>query len=248
MKIFNIIFILILAVNLAACSTTKYTTVRKSADFDSILSKSITVAIVPAKAEIYSLGAGGGKTKMYEYEDLVENLIPEILAENLRNKGFRTISLNPKDIHVNKLSQSIVLLTENYHQNIDPLYKPQLRTEEESYNVNVFLDSKLPNINDRVNADYLVFFDYHASHRNKGAIVKDVIIASLFNTNGEPDPVTLKIAIIDLKNSQLIWSNWVNVTPEGTPWGLGSFNSSLEVERKRLDHFIKIILSSIPNA
>lgn len=247
MTIYNKFLILIVSFILISCSTIKTTTIRKSSDCDEKLIKTAKIAVLPVKAEIHTLEAFGKKVQMFEYEEIVESFSAEILAANLSDKGFIPILITPKELHDKKISQSVVLLTENYNNIVNDLYYRLLWEIETAHNINILLDRQLLNFNEKIDSDFVIFMDYHAVHSSFGKNMLNFTAAVLTKTNVEPDTVIIRIGVVDLKTGKLIWSNMQNVNAAGTPWGLGKFNSSVETERKRLDYFIKIILSSFPS-
>ena len=156
MKNLNKLWLLLLvAITLSACSKT--TTIRHHEKFQNHLSKSKQLTILPAAVHVVTVDAMGKKTRNYEYESQVEDIIIDVLKPELAAKGYKTTFLNRREIHNNKLSRNVLNFREEYNSQIAKLYSPFIWDIEKAHNVDVLLGRKLSEIT-KLNGSELVIF------------------------------------------------------------------------------------------
>lgn len=240
--------LLLVAIVLSACSKT--TAIRYHKDFQTHISKSQSLIILPATIEAVTVDVGEKKTRNHNYESLVEDVIIDQLREKLSKKGYRTRFLSKREIHNNKLSRNVLSFKEDYNNKITDLYKTILWEEEKANNVNLFLERPAKEIAKISDSNLAIFIEYHLKTRSSGACAKDMTLAILSSalgasSNREPaEFLSVRIAIINLDNGQFIWSNFASA-------GFGTFSgvfnkSSQALEISRLSEIFDTLLKDFP--
>jgi len=239
--------LLLVAITLSACSKT--TTIRHHEMFKDHLSQSKQLTILPAAVHVVTVDAAEKKTRNYEYESQVEDIIIDILKPELAAKGYKTTFLNRREIHNNKLSRNVLNFREEYNSQIEKLYSPFAWNLEKAHNVDVLLTRKLSEVTKLNGSELVIFVEYDLKARSSGACTKDFALA-LFSSalgassNQEPaELVSVIFAIIDPNDGRFIWSNFSR-TPYGTFSGM--FTKNDKYEAKRLKEVFAELLKELP--
>ena len=80
-------FFLLVIFALSGCA--KMTYQRRSANYQSIVHTVSHVVVMPANIEVNTLDIKGKKTRMYNYEYHLEDVINRIVVSHLEKKGFK---------------------------------------------------------------------------------------------------------------------------------------------------------------
>lgn len=249
-KIQKLLPLLLMATLLSACAKT--TSVRRHKDFHDQFSKVKTMTILPTAVEVVTVDAGGKITRNYEYEQLVEDVILDVLMPKLGQMGYNTKFLSRSEIHNNKLSRNVLAFREDYNAKIPGLYKTLLWEEEKAYNVELFLKKPAKAVTALAGSDLMIFVEYYLRAKTSGACTKDIalsVLSSAFvGSSRQQDPnelLSLRIAIIDPNTGQFVWSNFVT---EGFGAFFGAFNKNAQkVETNRLKNIFDSLLKDFPD-
>jgi hypothetical protein len=249
-KINKLLPLLLMATMLSAC--TKTTSVRHHKDFQNQLTKAKTLAILPASVEVVTVDASGKTTRNYDYEQLVEDVILDVLMPKLGKMGYNTKFLSRGEIHKNKLSRDVLNFREDYNGKIAQLYKTVLLEEEKAHNVDLFLEKPAKEVAKLSESDLVVFVEYYLRAKTSGACTKDIALSvlssALIGSSRQQDPnelLSLRIAIINPYTGQFVWSNF---TTEGFGSFFGAFNKNAQkVETDRLKDVFDTLLKKLPD-
>ena len=239
---------------LSAC--TKTTSVRYHKDFQNQLSQAKQLALLPTTVNVVAVDSFGKTTRNYNYESQVEDVIIDILKPILVDKGYKTVFLNRKEIHNNKLSGSVLAFRESYNTKIQTLYAVPLWTEEKAHNVDLFLDRKAGDIAKLTESELVIFVEYALRAKTSGActsqFAKTMLSAALLRaaaSNPEEDAaevLSLRFAIVDPNNGQFVWSNSTKTLYSVFSDMFSGKKANKTIESNRLKGLFKDLLENLP--
>lgn len=249
----NILSLILVVISISACGA-KTTLIRHSASYEEALSHSRQTAIITPSVEAKTLDAAGKMTRNYDYEDVMEDIIADVLYNKLRSKGYNVKIITRRDVHNKKLSSAISRFRDSYQGDIGKLYNPLLMEEKKAFEIEAFVEDTPKKFNEHLDADLVAIVDYFFRNKTSGANKKDVAVAVLgamagVRTTGSPEDeaaelARIRLALLDAKSGQIVWSNYRQDTYGSFSWG----RSSLEdFERKRLDKVLTELLAPLPN-
>lgn len=239
---------------LSACAKT--TSVRYHKDFQNQLSQSKQLALLPATVNVVTVDSFGKTSRNYNYESQVEDVIIDVLKPILIDKGYKTVFLNRKEIHDNKLSGSVLAFREDYNTKIQTLYTVPLWVEAKAYNVDLFLDRKADAVSKLTESELIIFVEYALRAKTSGActsqFTKSMLSAALLGaaaSNPEDDAaevLSLRLAIIDPNNGRFLWSNSTKTLYSVFSSMFSGKKSNQTIESDRLKGLFKELLEDLP--
>ncbi len=254
-NISKLILLLLTITMLSACAKT--TSVRHHKDFQNHLSQAKQLALLPAIVNVVTVDSFGKTSRNYNYESQVEDVIIDVLRPILVNKGYKTVFLNRREIHNNKLSKSLLAFREEYDKKIKTLYATPLWVEEKAYSVELFLDRKVNDVSKLTESELIIFVEYALRAKTSGActsqFTKSMLSAALLGTstsNPEDDAaevLSLRLAVVDANNGRFIWSNSTKTFYSMFSGMFSGKKSNQTVESDRLKELFKLLLEGLPN-
>lgn len=244
----NIKFIALFAALLLTSSCTRYTYLRKTADLENELSKNNKVVLIPSEATINTVDVAGKKTKMYDFEEAVEEVIVDIVIPKLQAKGYSIQVLTKKDIREDKISKDIMILRENYEDILKELYTPELWAEEKAFNINSYINKK-GDYKELMNSNLILFVDYASQNKTSGAMMKDFLINLVISSKEREiaEKSIIAIAMIDSKDGKVLWSNRVLGDVNLIKATFHSRSDSLTTEKKKISLLLDEALKDLPS-
>jgi hypothetical protein len=251
-------FVFLLLISISAC--TKTTFVRSAPDYSQSLSKAKIVLLLPPNIEVNQVDALNKKTRVYGYEDRLEEIIVDTLITKMHDKGYNVKSLSRVEIGTNKLSQHVVDTKDNSDEILKILYAGGAWKEDAAYSI----DHKIPSAVDlgtKVSADLLVVMNFYAESKTSGAMTKDLSMNVLqgalsmmatgnahVTTKTDPSEFAMiRLAILDAVTGRVLWAHSVSASNDMIGTTLDSFSNSDKVDKKKLSVLINSVLVDLPN-
>jgi hypothetical protein len=190
---------------LAAC--VKHTMVRQAPAFNMADLKRNEIVILPAEAEIYKLGSFNAKERMYDYEEYLQSIISNNLAEILRTNGYKPMLLHKHDIHQQKSSASLLKLRERYAEIMRELYSEHQMPEEKALNIRHNIGGNIMQL--PTMPKYIMLCNYHGYSKTNGARTVDFMVDAFLGTplSASAEEEEMMIAIINQQTGDILWAN-----------------------------------------
>jgi hypothetical protein len=252
------ICVILLLVTISAC--TKTTCVRSAPNYSASLAKAKLGLFLPPNTEVNQIDAFNKKTRAYNYEDQLEDIIVDVFINKMQDKGYNVKYLSRAEIAAKKLSKCIVESKDQFNDVLTKLYLGGAWPESKAYSI----DYKIPTVIDigQSNvADLIVLMNFYAESKTSAAITKDVaadvfigVISVLatgrhISKSSEPTEFSrIRLAIIDSSNGQVLWTHSVGVSSEMIGTMIDSFSKGETVDRKKLSGLIDSALEDLPCA
>lgn len=248
----RICIIVLLAIATSACSKTTF--VRSAPDYSKSLTKNKKVLFLPPKVEVNQIDAFGKKTRVYDYEDHLEEKIEDILVNKMQEKGYNVRFLSRAEIGNNKLSHFVVDTKDNLDDTLTVLYKDGAWKEDKAHAI----DQKIPSsieLGKKAGADLLILMNFDSFSKTSGAVTKDFAMAifasALTGRSAEVNAAALsqvKIAIINVMDGKVLWTNSVFLAQSSFDTSLSNFSDRDKVDKENLGKLFATALLSLPDA
>jgi hypothetical protein len=223
LKNFLIIFVLITT---SACTTTTF--VRTAPNYRDFLTKDKVILLLPPTIEVNQVDISGKKTRMYNYEDQLENHAVDVFIDTIQPM-YNVKLLSKADIANYKLSHIFADTKDAFDDSLDILYKDGAWKEEKAHSI----DQKIPaaiNFHKKIKADVVIIMNIYAQTKTSGALLKDLAI-NMFAKNHLSEFTMVRLGIIDLETGRLLWAHSVS---ESQDW-LGTTIESLSNNTQFVD-------------
>lgn len=236
-------FFLLVIFALSGCA--KMTYQRRSANYQSIVHNVSHVVVMPANIEVNTLDIKGKKTRMYNYEYHLEDVINRIVVSHLEKKGFKVSVLSKRDIVKQGLSCSMIRLREKYNEIIKDLYDVQHWPEEKAFSINknVGKIKGFVELGDKL----LVMIDYAMITKTNSARMLD-FAASLFissNATKNADNSLLILGMLQAKSGSFVWSNMSKIAKDLYGSMLEGISKQSKIEEDDFNYLMLEVLKSI---
>jgi len=202
------LLLVLLAVVSSACVSR--TTVRHSSDYQSVIARSNhEVLVMPPVAEVNMVGLGNKKTRMYDYEYHLEDIIIQEVIPALQEQGLRAKVMRRRDLHDQGLTADFTRLRDRYNEVRDQLYKETFWDEKQAFDISENTGPFATPIGAKNQGDLIVMLDYARDVKTSGARTADFMMDLVLRTNAsqDADKSILIIGIIDAKTGKLLWTN-----------------------------------------
>ncbi|WP_341755500.1 hypothetical protein [Candidatus Tisiphia endosymbiont of Ptychoptera albimana] len=247
----RIFFIILLFFSTSAC--TKTTFVRSAPDYSQSLTKSKIVLLLPPTVEVNQIDAFNKKTRVYSYEDRLEENIVDTFITKMQDKGYNIKLFSRTEIGTNKLSKYVVDIKDNFDETLNILYASGAWKEDAAYSI----DEKIPSAVDlggKAGADLLVVMNFYAESKTSGAITKDFCTEILKGcitgrVNLDPSEFSrVRLAILDVPIGRVLWTHSVGLSSDMIDTTIASFSDSDKVDKKNLSKLFNSALADLPDA
>ncbi|WP_341747948.1 hypothetical protein [Candidatus Tisiphia endosymbiont of Dascillus cervinus] len=247
----RIFFIILLFFSTSAC--TKTTFVRSAPDYSQSLTKSKIVLLLPPIVEVNQIDAFNKKTRVYSYEDRLEENIVDTFITKMQDKGYNIKLFSRTEIGTNKLSKYVVDIKDNFDETLNILYASGAWKEDAAYSI----DEKIPSVVDlggKAGADLLVVMNFYAESKTSGAVTKDFCTEILKGcitgrVNLDPSEFSrVRLAILDVPTGRVLWTHSVGLSSDMIDTTIASFFDSDKVDKKNLSKLFNSALADLPDA
>ena len=199
-------YLLLAYVAIMASACASNTTIRHSSDYQSAIARSNhQVLIMPPVAEVNMVDISSKKSRMYDYEYHLEDIIIREVIPALQEQGLRAKLVRRRDLHDQDLRADAARLRSRYDEVREELYKEVSWDKEKAFDVNENTGPFATAIGEKNQGDLIVMIDYARDVKTSGARTFEVLKHGLLVA--EADRSVIIIAIIDAKNGKLLWSN-----------------------------------------
>ena len=155
-----------------------------------MLSKGKVALLLPPKIEVNQIDAWKKKTRVYSYEDRLEEIIIDILMTKMQDKGYNVKLLSRAEIGTNKLSKHVVDTKDDLDDILKILYTGGAWKEDAAYSI----DHKIPSAVDlgkKVGADLLIVVNFYAESKTTGAMTMSVFAGALSGHTNDPSEFSM---------------------------------------------------------
>lgn len=230
--------LLLVVISTSACAKTTF--VRSAPDYQETLKRSKLVLVVPPEISVHTIDASGKKTKMYNYEDKLEDLVTDTIISKLSEKGFDVKLLSRKEIHNNKLSNDIINLKDNFVNLTTELYASGPWKEDQAFSVEKSINGTAA-IHKKLNADLVVMSNFSLDSKTSGALAVDFTKRLLFGAlgtssdNGIAESALMKLAFIEASTGKLLWMHSVFKNESALSTTIDNMSDANKVDKEKLD-------------
>lgn len=248
----RIFFIILLFFSTSAC--TKTTFVRSAPDYSQSLTKSKVALLLPPKVEVNQIDAFNKKTRVYSYEDRLEENIVDTFITKMQDKGYNIKLFSRTEIGNNKLSKYIVDIKDNFDETLNILYASGAWKEDAAYSI----DEKIPSAIDlggKAGADLLIVINFYAESKTSGAVTRDFCTESLkgcitgrVNLSDPSEVSRVRLAILDVPTGRVLWTHSVGLSNDMIGTTIASFSDNDKVDKKNLSKLFNSALAALPDA
>ncbi len=247
----RIFFIILLFFSTSAC--TKRTFVRSAPDYSQSLTKSKIALLLPPIVEVNQIDAFNKKTRVYSYEDRLEENIVDTFITKMQDKGYNIKLFSRTEIGTNKLSKYVVDIKDNFDETLNILYASGAWKEDAAYSI----DEKIPSAVDlggKAGADLLVVMNFYAESKTSGAITKDFCTEILKGCitgriNLDPSEFSrVRLAILDVPTGRVLCTHSVGLSSDMIDTTIASFSDNDKVDKKNLSVLFNSALADLPDA
>jgi len=237
--------LLVTAIILSSCGSVS--SVRHSVDYDKTLTKSKKMLILPTSVDVSTADALGKKTRQYNYEIYLSDIMVDRLQLAMDAKGFRTNILRKKDIIDKGIYKDISKLRTKYNEAREELYKILLWDTEKAFAVSRNIDTSAIIVGEKTESDVLLFADYVRNIKTNGARTISLVTDILFGTKNsdDVDSAVMFIGLVDAKDGKLLWLNFFKITDSIIGSMFENSGSDKKIDNNHLDKIIKGVLSEI---
>lgn len=226
------------------------TTVRKHPECDKMLQKCNYLTAFPPKAEVNTVEFGGKKTRMYDYEYSIEDIIIAELPSALEDKGYKVMPINRKSAKNKKVLEQYEYIRESLDEEVASLYRPAVMIEEEkAFNIDKRVEKKLASkLGKATNSCLLLFVDYGNNVQTNGAramgFVLDVLTRS--SNASSVDNAHMLLTFVEARTGRILWTN---TTGHARDLFADMFKSSnaQELDTKRVRQLLRQALEDFPD-
>lgn len=247
----RIFFIILLFFSTSAC--TKTTFVRSAPDYSQSLTKSKIALLLPPIVEVNQIDAFNKKTRVYSYEDRLEENIVDTFITKMQDKGYNIKLFSRTEIGTNKLSKYVVDIKDNFDETLNILYASGAWKEDAAYSI----DEKIPSAVDlggKAGADLLVVMNFYAESKTSSAVTKDFCTEILKGCitgriNLDPSEFSrVRLAILDVPTGRVLWTHSVGLSSDMIDTTIASFSDNDKVDKKNLSVLFNSALADLPDA
>ena len=252
-------FIILLLVATCAC-TNNTTFVRSAPNYSGSLVKARVALLLPPDIEVNQIDALNKKTRVYNYEDRLEEIMVDTFITTMHDKGYNIKLLSRPEIGINKLSHYAVDTKDEFKDIAKILYAGGAWSEDKAYSI----DYKIPaavELGKKMGGDLLIVMNFYSENKTSAAITKDlttdILKGALFavatgrttTTNTEPAEFSIvRLAILDASNGQILWAHSVSISNDIISTTTDSFSDANKVDKKKLSTLINSALIDLPSA
>ena len=238
---------------ITGCTTTATTSVRHSANYESILSRQREVAILPAKVAVSTYDVGGTKNRMDDYEVHLENTIIEVVKLQLEKQGFKVKKLSRRQIHEQKVDKEFSRIRNSYDEAAADLYaKGTFIDLKEAGKVDKNIGQVALEFSAKTGDETIIMVDYVGSIKTNGARTRDFLISMVAAGFRVGSPASMiaesshvVIGIIDAKTGQVIWMNRQGNLEDIYTSMVTNLNSQDEIDKRRLNKIIEPLFKAL---
>lgn len=243
----NCVKFLVLSLAMMVSGCASMTSVRHSESYDTTLQRQKEMVILPANVEVSTFDVSSKQTRMYDYEMHLEDVIKTALTTELGTHGFRTKSLNRRQIHEQHLEESVGRVRSAYNAARDELYAdgPMMDKKKASSIINNIGPAAIE-LGEKTNSDVILLVDYVGSIKTNGSRTRDFVVSLLINNSAllhDADNARIVVGIIDAKTGQLLWTNWSTHSEDLYSYMLSNASSHEKLENKKLQIIIKQLVA-----
>ncbi|MCC8416788.1 MAG: hypothetical protein LF885_05665 [Rickettsia endosymbiont of Culicoides impunctatus] len=248
----RIFFIILLLISTSAC--TKTTFIRSAPDYSQSLVKSKIALLLPSKVEINQVDAFNKKTRVYEYEDRLEENIIDVFITKMQDKGYNIKLFSRTEIGTNKLSKDVVDVKDNFDEILGILYAGGAWKEDVAYSI----DQKIPSaieLGKRTGADLLVVMNFYGESKTSGAVTKDFcteilkgVLTGRIDSSDPSEFSIVRLAILDSLTGRVLWTHSVSLSKDMIDTTIENFSDNNKVDRKNLSILFNSALADLPDA
>ncbi len=247
----RIFFIILLFFSTSAC--TKTTFVRSAPDYSQSLTKSRIVLLLPPIVEVNQIDAFNKKTRVYSYEDRLEENIVDTFITKMQDKGYNIKLFSRTEIGTNKLSKYVVDIKDNFDETLNILYASGAWKEDAAYSIDEKISSAV-DLGEKAGADLLVVMNFYAESKTSGAVTKDFCTEILKGcitgrVNLDPSEFSrVRLAILDVPTGRVLWTHSVGLSSDMIDTTIASFSDNDKVDKKNLSILFNSALADLPDA
>ncbi|MFU7500667.1 MULTISPECIES: hypothetical protein [unclassified Candidatus Tisiphia] len=247
----RIFFIILLFFSTSAC--TKTTFVRSAPDYSQSLTKSKIVLLLPPIVEVNQIDAFNKKTRVYSYEDRLEENIVDTFITKMQDKGYNIKLFSRTEIGTNKLSKYVVDIKDNFDETLNILYASGAWKEDAAYSIDEKISSAV-DLGEKAGADLLVVMNFYAESKTSGAVTKDFCTEILKGcitgrVNLDPSEFSrVRLAILDVPTGRVLWTHSVGLSSDMIDTTIASFSDNDKVDKKNLSILFNSALADLPDA
>lgn len=247
----RIFFIILLFFSTSAC--TKTTFVRSAPDYSQSLIKSKIVLLLPPIVEVNQIDAFNKKTRVYSYEDRLEENIVDTFITKMQDKGYNIKLFSRTEIGTNKLSKYVVDIKDNFDETLNILYASGAWKEDAAYSIDEKISSAV-DLGEKAGADLLVVMNFYAKSKTSGAVTKDFCTEILKGcitgrVNLDPSEFSrVRLAILDVPTGRVLWTHSVGLSSDMIDTTIASFSDNDKVDKKNLSILFNSALADLPDA
>ncbi|WP_342278218.1 hypothetical protein [Candidatus Tisiphia endosymbiont of Myopa tessellatipennis] len=247
----RIFFIILLFFSTSAC--TKTTFVRSAPDYSQSLTKSKIVLLLPPIVEVNQIDAFNKKTRVYSYEDRLEENIVDTFITKMQDKGYNIKLFSRTEIGTNKLSKYVVDIKDNFDETLNILYASGAWKEDAAYSIDEKISSAV-DLGEKAGADLLVVMNFYAESKTSSAVTKDFCTEILKGcitgrVNLDPSEFSrVRLAILDVPTGRVLWTHSVGLSSDMIDTTIASFSDNDKVDKKNLSILFNSALADLPDA
>lgn len=234
---------------LFCCACAKHTTVRSNSGFDRHDLMQNEICIMPAETKVNVVSFGGSNERMHDYEDHLEQIIDEVLADTLQSLGYKARITSKRDLHLNKVSSLFLKLKEEYRHEMDLLYtKDVLMPEEKAFSIGNKIGIHASEFGSIGRPKYIMFSDYYAAHQSNGSRVAGVLCDVMFGTriSSNADVAKLFVGIVNNDTGDIAWANTYSFSNSALSSMFSSKSgNNKEIDRQHLSPIVKEVLKPL---
>lgn len=251
MRLHNFVVLLSFII-LVGC--TPLTAVRHSDNYSNVLQQKKNILILPQEVEVNTVSASGSKTRMYDYEYYLIDVLNEVTPSVLTDKEYKSTTLKKSIIKEKGLSDDLISLRKSYKPVLDDLYKSLLMSQKDAFVIKKNIGQSAVKIAEKTGSDLLIITDYQGNVKTNGARAKDfaldVTMAAFgisTQNSANADAAAMTIGLIDGKTGDIIWTHVSSLSKDLYSSAFSSMTSSQkEEDRARVANLLKSGLAPLP--
>ncbi|MEQ9116010.1 MAG: hypothetical protein RLN62_04360 [Rickettsiales bacterium] len=255
-RIFQHSFLLILLLFTVSCA--HLTTERRHPDCEVALSKANCIGVLPAKAEVKTVGLGGSGERKYDYEYRVEEIVADEANKILQEKGYRTKLVRKRDLRKKKAFADFDRSKDRLDEATGDFYTSgELMQKEEAYNIHRNTGRYSRSVGKTTQSDVLLYINYVNNVKKNSARAAGFLLDALQamgnrgnhsisrSNNDDADTVVIMLTLVDAKTGNVLWSNFSrDVRDIFADFFSGKDDAA---DRKRVRQVIQFTLEPLPD-
>ncbi|WP_341761671.1 hypothetical protein [Candidatus Tisiphia endosymbiont of Thecophora atra] len=209
--------------------------------------------LLPPIVEVNQIDAFNKKTRVYSYEDRLEENIVDTFITKMQDKGYNIKLFSRTEIGTNKLSKYVVDIKDNFDETLNILYASGAWKEDAAYSIDEKISSAV-DLGEKAGADLLVVMNFYAESKTSGAVTKDFCTEILKGcitgrVNLDPSEFSrVRLAILDVPTGRVLWTHSVGLSSDMIDTTIASFSDNDKVDKKNLSILFNSALADLPDA